>query len=576
MPSESKSSGKLIYSADENPPHALSAFLGFQAVALMISGIALTPVVVLRIAGQAGPQNNWVIFAAFIISGLTTILQARPLFGRWGSGYPLFMGTSGAFIAVGASAVEQGGLALLGTLAACSAMVQLALAHKLAWFRHIITPAVGGVIVMLIVVTVFPVCTDLLTKVEPDKQDIEAVLAATTTFCTIILIGIFGSVKWRLWGPLIGVLVGTVVSVPMGLFNTQIIADAAWFGLPDIAWPGLDLSFDKRFWALFPAFAIVTVVGAIETFGDAVSIQRCGHRENRPIDFRSVQGALRADGVGNLLSGLMGTLPNTTYSTSISLVEFTGVAAKRVGIYGGVILLLLAFFPKVSALLQAIPNPVIGAYLIILLAVLFSAGGIRLVAHGGLSAENGLLVGISFWMGTAFQNGMIFPKMMPGWLHTILDNGMTAGGFTALIISGLFYLRRRSSSKLEIGAGEPIVGPMHAFINTSARKEGWDDGAIRRLELASEEALMFLLGGKNTADTPIRLVLRFEDATAQLEFALGQSALNVESALSSLPEKPGETEDLGLRLLRNLAESVEHHQFDDGGFLALRVESKPL
>lgn len=429
---------------------------------------------------------------------------------------------------------------------------------------------------MLIVVTVFPVCTGLLTKVDPDKQDIEAVAAAAVTFCTIILIAIFGPAKWKLWGPLIGVLVGTIVSVPLGLFNTKIIADAAWVGLPTTGWPGLDLSFDSRFWSLFPAFAIVTVVGAIETFGDAISMQRCGHRTTRPIDFRSVQGALRADGIGNLLSGLMGTLPNTTYSTSISLVEFTGVAARRVGIYGGVLLLVLAFFPKVSALLQAVPNPVIGAYLIIMLAVLFSAGGIRLVAHGGLSAENGLLVGISFWMGTAFQNGMIFPKMMPGWLQVLLGNGMTAGGFTALIISGLFYLRRSRSGKLEIPAGEPIVGPMHAFVNEQAREQRWDDGAVRRLELACEEALMFLLAGKNEASQRIRLSLRFQDSDALLEFSLGGSALNVESALSALTDKSASEDELGLRLLRSLAANVEHHEFDDGGFLAMRVESKPL
>ena len=142
---------QLSYAADEQPPHLLSAFLGFQSVLLIISGIALTPVVVLRIAGQAGPQNAWVIFAALMISGLTTCLQASPI-GRWGSGYPLYMGTSGAFIAVGAAAVARGGLPLLGTLAATSALVQLALASRLAWFRRIITPSVGGVIFMFALV----------------------------------------------------------------------------------------------------------------------------------------------------------------------------------------------------------------------------------------------------------------------------------------------------------------------------------------------------------------------------------------------------------------------------------------
>ena len=38
------------------------------------------------------------------------MLQARPL-GRFGAGYVLFMGTSGAFIAISIEVVEAGGLA---------------------------------------------------------------------------------------------------------------------------------------------------------------------------------------------------------------------------------------------------------------------------------------------------------------------------------------------------------------------------------------------------------------------------------------------------------------------------------
>ena len=81
--------------------------------------------------------------------------------------------------------------------------------------------------------------------------------------------------------------------------------------------------------------------------------------------------APRTDGMGNLLSGLAGTPPNTTYSTSISLAELTGVAARRVGVYIGIIFMLLALSPKVTALLIAIPNPVGAAYVTLLIALLF-------------------------------------------------------------------------------------------------------------------------------------------------------------------------------------------------------------
>ena len=121
----------------------------------------------------------------------------------------------------------------------------------------------------------------------------------------------------------------------------------------------------RRVWALLPAFVVVTLVGAKETIGDGVAIQRVSQRRPRATDFRVVQGALNADGVGNLLSGITGTLPNTTYSTSISLAEVTGIGARRVG----VIFVAVAFLPKFTALLIAIPAPVAAAYITVLIGM---------------------------------------------------------------------------------------------------------------------------------------------------------------------------------------------------------------
>ena len=90
--------------------------------------------------------------------------------------------------------------------------------------------------------------------------------------------------------------------------------------------------------------------------------------------FRAVQGAVTADGVGNLLSGLAATVPNTTYSSSVSITAITGVAARTVGVYIGSSFIVLAFLPKFMALILAIPGPVVGAYTIVLMATLFVLG----------------------------------------------------------------------------------------------------------------------------------------------------------------------------------------------------------
>ena len=310
-------SSAIRFAVDELPPHLLSAGLGLQVVLLIIASIALTPIVVLRAAGVDIERASWTIFAALLISGLTTMLQARPL-GRFGAGYVLFMGTSGAFIAVGISAVSDGGVPLLMTLVVISSLFQFYFAGRLSTLRRIVTPTVGGTVIMLIAVSVFPIAFELLNKVPESLHagPFAAPITATTTFAVIIGIALFGTRTLRLWAPVIGIVVGCAVAGWFGMIDVSHVRTQPWIGLPAAAWPGLDLSFDRRFWMLLPAFIIVTIVDLIETYGDGIAIQRVSHRRDRAVDFRSVQGAMYADGLGNVLSGLAGTMPTTRHAST--------------------------------------------------------------------------------------------------------------------------------------------------------------------------------------------------------------------------------------------------------------------
>ncbi len=105
MASHSGESAEIRYAVDEHPPHLLAAGLGFQVVVLILAGIVLTPLIVLRTAGTGEEYTSWVVFAALCVCGITTIVQARPI-GPIGAGYVLYMGTSGAFMAVSVTAVQ--------------------------------------------------------------------------------------------------------------------------------------------------------------------------------------------------------------------------------------------------------------------------------------------------------------------------------------------------------------------------------------------------------------------------------------------------------------------------------------
>ena len=320
-----------------------------QATLLMVTPVVLTVVIVMRIADQPHSLIVWGAFGALLVSGLTTILQAAGV-GRFGSGHVLLMGTSGAFIAVCIAALTTAGPATMASLIVVSSLFQFLLAARLSVLRRIFTPVVTGTVIMLIAATVFPVVFNSLTDVPEGTHSAAAPLAAGITLAIVAGLVLRGPPKLRLWSPIIGIVVGTLVGAPFGMYEYKPILEAPWFGVPFSSWPGLDVTPDHKFWALLPAFIIVTLVGAIETIGDGVAIQRVSQRRQRATDFRVVQGALNADGAGNLLSGLAATLPNTTYSTSISLAEVTGIGSRRVGIIIGAMIATVAFFPKIAAL----------------------------------------------------------------------------------------------------------------------------------------------------------------------------------------------------------------------------------
>jgi NCS2 family nucleobase:cation symporter-2/xanthine permease XanP len=569
----------LRYAVNESPPTPLAAGLGLQVVILIIAGIVLTPTVVMRAAGQPAGLTEWAIFAGLLVCGITTMLQARPL-GRFGAGYVLFMGTSGAFIAISIEAVEAGGLALLATLVVASSLIQFLFSHHLGRLRNIVTPTVGGTVIMLIAVTVFPIVLKLVNETPQGVAEGSAAgpVTAILTFLVILGISLFARGSLRLWGPFVGVVVGSVTAFLFGAFDLSPVASAPWIGLPSAAWPGLDLSFEPDFWLLLVPFVIVTIVGAIETYGDGVAIQRLSRREREPIDFRSVQGAVNADGLGNLLSGMLGTLPNTTYSTSLSVVDLTGVAARSVGLYGGAFLFLIAFCPKLASLLMAVPSPVAGAYIMILLVLLF-LHGLRMVAEEGLSFENGMVVCVAFWLAVGFQDQAFFHDLLPKWWRGLLDNGMTAGGIVALLLTALLRVRRGRVPHIDLPLRISSIHPAQRFVSELARESGWDRDALLRLELALEEAVVFLIERQDARvlGKRFRVQAKPEGGQVRLELVSGGGRDNLERALARVDEEslPAE-EDAGLRILGRLAERVRHQQFHGTDVLLVDVGSRPL
>ena len=573
---ESQPNDNIRYEPDERPPWLLAGGAGFQAAMIMLAPVVLTVVIVVQIADQSADYLSWAIFAALLISGATTILQAVRV-GRFGAGHVLFMGTSGAFIAVCVTALVKGGPSTMASLVVVSALFQFLLAARLPLLRRIFTPVVTGTVIMLIAVTVMPLVFDALTQVPDGTAAAAAPVAAVVTLGTVAALVLRASPAWRLWSPLIGIMVGCVVAAPFGIYDAQPVLDAPWVGIPLDGWPGFDLTPGVEFWALLPAFIVVTIVGAIETIGDSVAIQQVSRRKPRATDFRLVQGALNADGMGNLLSGLAGTLPNTTYSSSVPLSGVTGIAARRVGIAIGVIFILLAFFPKVAAVLIAIPGPVVAAYITVLIGVLF-VQGMKIIVQDGVDHRTAAIAGLSFWIGVGFQNKVIFADQLgEGVIGVFLSNGMTSGALAAIVMMLFMELTSPPRRRLQVALDMASLQRIDEFLRAYASKHGWNEASADRLASAGEETLAILLQGNEATvdggERRLAISARKEGQAVEMEFTTALEGENMEDRLAylrQLPPVPDERE-VSFRLLWHYASSVQHQKYHGVDIITVHV-----
>ena len=565
------------YEPDENPPPLIALGAGLQAALVILAPVALTVVIVVRIADAPESFLVWGVFAALLVSGTTTVLQAARL-GRIGSGHVLIMGTSGAFIAVCVAALVTAGPATMASLIVVSSLFQFAMAARLSLLRRIFTPVVSGTVIMLIAATVTPVVLNSAVDVPEDVDPSAAVIPALATLVTVLALVLRAPPAWRLWSPIIGIAMGCVVATPLGLYDIQGVLDAGWIGVPLDGWPGFDLNPGAEFWGLLPAFIIVTLVGAIETIGDGVAIQRVSRRRPQATDFRVVQGALNADGMGNLLSGLAGTLPNTTYSTSISLADVTGIGSRRVGIIIGASIVAIAFLPKVAALLIAIPSSVAAAYILVLLGLLF-VQGMRIVVQEGVDHRTATVAGISFWLGVGFQNQWIFADQLgDGFVSILLGNGMTSGALAAVIMMLFVELTSARRKRLKVALSTESLPQLDAFLRASATKARWDNASTERLVLVGEETMASLLAEDDERPEGAgarRLVVtaRTDHARSELEFVTGSEGENMEDRLAYMGETPdiADEREISFRLLRHYASSVRHQKYHGEDIVTVSV-----
>ena len=439
-----------------------------------------------------------------------------------------------------------------------------------AWLpllRRIITPVVSGTVLMLIAALILPIAFDRLQEV-PEGSSLAAgpcVAAVMVVAATMLMLR--GPRTWRPWSLLLGIAAGCVAAVPFGLYDFERLSTASWVGIPDSGFPGLDLTPSAGFWGLLPMFLIVTLVQVIKGIGDGVIVQQVSRRRPRTTDFRLIQGSTYANGVSVLLSGIAGTPPTTYYSPStVSLINLTGVSARSAGYAVGGLLVVLAFFPKITSVLLSIPSPVMGGFLVIALGVLF-VEGIQTLARAGLDPQKAIVVGLAFSIGLGMEHRNVLADLLGSPWGELLGNGITIGTATALVLTAFLELTSPRRRRLEVRLDIADLPRIDAFLQEVAAKMGWDAAATERLRSAGEETLSSLLQPDDAypaGEAPrLIVVARPEGGTVEMEFLAVFDEENLEDRLAYLDEQTEtfDERELSFRLLRHYASSVRHQKY---------------
>ena len=568
---------EIEYEPDEKCPPLLSISAALQIFIPNTISLVMLGALVVRASGESEAYLSWVTFTVLAVTGASMIFQTFRL-RHFGSGHLIVTNFNVPFLAVSALALHVGGPSLLASLVVVSTLVQYVLTLRLASLRRIFTQTVSGVVVMLVAVSAMPFIISRAI-VPPEGESMLLFLApGMAALGAGILMSLQDARVWRMWILPVTVAIGLVVAVPLGFYDAEKVVGAAWLRVPGFGWPGLDLTFSVDFWALLPVFVLVNLTGFVKAVGDLSVIHRASYRKQSAIDFRSVQGGLNVYGMGTLFSGLLGTLPVAApWATTVVYVAFTGVAATSVGIYLGLLTILVAFFSKLLAVLVAIPSPVVSAVYVIIFGMLFVEGA-KTVFTGQVDQKKATITGVSMVLGLSAAT---ISGLFEGITIHLVSNTIVVGGMAAIAMIISTELSGIRAKKLRIDLTPSSLPDVDDFLCQFADRHNWTEDGKNRLRLVGEEVMLSLFNeeGDGQVELKRRLVatIRPDSGSAELEIVVASDDAiqgNIEDRMAYLGQDQAlEDEDqLSVRILRHYASSVHHRKYYGLDIISCRVD----
>ena len=430
--------GRLIAQPDDRVTVLKALLLGVQHV--MAMDVYVVPFIIASALALSQADSASLIQSTFLAAGIATIIQTA-----WCMRMPVAQGPSyiplGAIIAVALA----GGAGLSGMGAVYGALIPGALLvialGALGWFhrliRWLVPPIVGGSIILVVGLSLLPIAlTANVFAVHGNSTiNLNIALAALSAALLVVamMIGLRFNNRAGTWVRLLSVVIalvgGTIAASFVGQFSFDAVSAAPWLMLPKMAFVDYQLQFS------LPAiltFVLIYMVVMAETTGTWFAVSAV---INQPITDKQLDRGAIGEGIGCGVAALIGATPVTGYSTNAGVISITGVASRMVFVAIGVVLAVLGFVGKFSALIAAIPAPVIGGVFAVV-CITISMAGIRILRHVHLDERAMLVVGIplicAFFATLAPKEWL---QSLPDMLQYLLGSAVTVGAMAAMVMN---------------------------------------------------------------------------------------------------------------------------------------------
>ncbi|CAI3270217.1 nucleobase:cation symporter-2 family protein [Enterococcus cecorum] len=411
-----------------------AAILGLQHLLAMYAGAVAVPLLIGMGLGFDEAQMTYLISIDIFMCGVATLLQLT-VTKFFGIGLPVVLGCAiqavSPLIIIGS---KNGVGAIYGSIIAAGIYVVL-IAGLFSKVKVLFPPIVTGTVITVIGLTLIPVAITKMGGGDASAKtfgDPASLIQAAVTILLILGLQAFAKGFLRSISVLIGLVGGTILACLMGNVSFSAISHAPIFHVPQPFYFGMP-KFDV--WSIL-LMIIISTISMVESTGVYFAL---GDITGKNIGKEDLKRGYRAEGLAVILGGIFNTFPYTGFSQNVGLVQLSGIKSTRPIYFSAFFLIILGLFPKVGAVAQIIPEPVLGGGMLVMFGMV-AVQGMRMLSKVNFEDDKNLLiVALSIGLGLGFNSLPTLFQHLPQTVQMFTENGIVMSSITAIILNLLFH-----------------------------------------------------------------------------------------------------------------------------------------